>query len=45
MKKTLFVVMLVSFAMPAIAATKPPRERHVPTPAVKSHFAKLHIGR
>jgi hypothetical protein len=43
LKKALFVVMLGIITLPAIASAKPPAERHNVTPAVKSHFALLHL--
>ncbi|MFZ0039473.1 MAG: hypothetical protein WAK91_18750 [Candidatus Acidiferrales bacterium] len=43
LKKALFVVMLAVITLPVIASAKSPAERHNVTPAVKSHFALLHL--
>jgi len=45
LKKMLFIVMVGIVMLPAVASAKPPRDRHTPTPAMKSHLAKLPFGR
>jgi hypothetical protein len=45
LKKILFVAVLGLVTLPTFASQKPRDDHRAPTPAVKSHLAKLHFGR